>query len=104
CFRSESQMDKYSSADLNILFFFKIIFRCCDLQYDFEKVIFEKILSYFRDSNMTEFKIKTGCIPCSFVCDCCQITCYRCSSSKDMFYKGDENKPTVILCGECIKF
>lgn len=52
---------------------------------------------------MSEYILQKGCIPCSFICDCCDLHCYRCSTGIDMYYKGDRSRPTRILCGECYR-
>ena len=50
---------------------------------------------------MSGYKLQTGCIPCSFICDCCDFHLYRCSTSIDMYYRGDSSRPVRIMCGEC---
>lgn len=53
---------------------------------------------------MSDFKIKTGCAPCNFVCDCCNIIYYRCSTGVPMYYRGNEDEPSHIYCENCIRF
>jgi hypothetical protein len=48
-----------------------------------------------------EYKSVHGCIPCNFVCDCCEFLCSRCCSGINMYVKGDPNKPKRILCESC---
>lgn len=47
------------------------------------------------------YKFQTGCIPCSFVCSCCDNHYYRCSSGVGMYYRGSSNKYDRILCEYC---
>lgn len=50
-----------------------------------------------------DFEHVTGCIPCSFLCDCCERHCYRCSGGEAMYKWGNKYTQEIyrILCGEC---
>lgn len=50
---------------------------------------------------MNDYKLKIGCRPCNFYCDCCLLSYYRCATGILMYYKGDEMNPTRILCEKC---
>lgn len=50
-----------------------------------------------------DFKRVEGCIPCAFVCNCCELQYYRCMTGEPMWLW--ENKYTretySILCASC---
>ncbi|HSW76926.1 MAG TPA: hypothetical protein VLG50_07760 [Candidatus Saccharimonadales bacterium] len=50
-----------------------------------------------------DYQYQTGCIPCNFICDCCDQLHSRCCSGTGMYYKGDSYKPTRILCETCYR-
>lgn len=50
---------------------------------------------------MEEFKIAGGCIPCSFVCGCCNLMKYRCGAGEIMYYLGHIGNYKKILCEDC---
>jgi len=39
-----------------------------------------------------------GCIPCSFICDRCDMHHYRCTNGAMMY---ERKHPPGILCGDC---
>lgn len=61
------------------------------------KIDFEHKKNELNISN-SKWKLVSGCIPCSFLCDKCDKIYYRCSSGAKMYKK---NNPKNILCGQC---
>ncbi len=62
-----------------------------------------------------DWVLVTGCIPCAFVCDCCQQLMYRCSAREDMWvvkklaFNGSYYYPSNrdykhMLCGNCYQY
>lgn len=55
-------------------------------------------LTELRREDEREWKLVQGCIPCSFVCDRCDIHHYRCTNGAVMY---ERKNPRGILCGHC---
>lgn len=49
-----------------------------------------------------DYQLRTGCIPCNFVCDCCNILYSRCCSGVGMYCREKSfYEPDHMLCENC---